>query len=346
MNVNGLGKGIIGRLGTPSDVRPLKHAGASDAAGRPEKARPAAAPVPRSEEGEANSDADSQVTGEKGVIRLLQEGHFKGVADVRLRINFYDELSAQAAAAAAQSMTVGAGDLISNVTAKAQELVVGWGLGKDAQKAADDLLTQFEAAAQAALGESTSNGLVDRTGLADALRTAFDSFSEQLAALAPPPVDATDPATGNTTDPVVTEPPPPELPTETSSEVPPPVDASAQPAVDPPVADDTSVTTDVPATDTQSAAAPQEPVTAATDIQTPLVANPDIESLRQLFADGLAKLLASGDEASQLPPLASQPTGSGKAYSKFAAIYNRLIGQASPAEPSTAPGDEHVDVVL
>jgi len=30
----------------------------------------------------------------RGVIRLLQEGHFKGVADVRLRINFADELSA------------------------------------------------------------------------------------------------------------------------------------------------------------------------------------------------------------------------------------------------------------
>jgi len=30
----------------------------------------------------------------KGVLGLLQEGHFKGVADVRLRINFSDELAA------------------------------------------------------------------------------------------------------------------------------------------------------------------------------------------------------------------------------------------------------------
>ena len=29
----------------------------------------------------------------RGVIRLLQEGHFKGVADVRLRINFFEELA-------------------------------------------------------------------------------------------------------------------------------------------------------------------------------------------------------------------------------------------------------------
>jgi hypothetical protein len=38
---------------------------------------------------ESNNNEDS-----KGVIRLLQEGHFKGVADVRLRINFHKELAA------------------------------------------------------------------------------------------------------------------------------------------------------------------------------------------------------------------------------------------------------------
>ena len=32
--------------------------------------------------------------GQRGVIRLLQEGHFKGVSDVRLRINFFDEIAA------------------------------------------------------------------------------------------------------------------------------------------------------------------------------------------------------------------------------------------------------------
>jgi hypothetical protein len=35
----------------------------------------------------------TNVENERGVIRLLQDGHFKGVADVRLRINFYDELN-------------------------------------------------------------------------------------------------------------------------------------------------------------------------------------------------------------------------------------------------------------
>lgn len=38
---------------------------------------------------ETMESSDSQ-----GVLRLLQEGHFKGVADIRLRINFFDELAA------------------------------------------------------------------------------------------------------------------------------------------------------------------------------------------------------------------------------------------------------------
>lgn len=48
---------------------------------------------------------------ERGVIRLLQEGHFRGVADVRLRINFADELSAIAQSSTAAS----AQEEISNV---------------------------------------------------------------------------------------------------------------------------------------------------------------------------------------------------------------------------------------
>ena len=37
---------------------------------------------------------ESGKTSEKGVIRKLQEGHFKGVADVRLRTIFHAELQA------------------------------------------------------------------------------------------------------------------------------------------------------------------------------------------------------------------------------------------------------------
>jgi len=45
-------------------------------------------PTRSPENGDKNTEAS------KGVLGLLQEGHFKGVADVRLRINFSDELAA------------------------------------------------------------------------------------------------------------------------------------------------------------------------------------------------------------------------------------------------------------
>lgn len=40
------------------------------------------------------SNPAEEESAERGVIRLLQEGHFNGVADIRLRINFMDELDA------------------------------------------------------------------------------------------------------------------------------------------------------------------------------------------------------------------------------------------------------------
>ncbi len=44
-------------------------------------------PPPRPEQ-EKNNDGET-----KGVVSLLREGHFKGVADIRLRINFFDEFT-------------------------------------------------------------------------------------------------------------------------------------------------------------------------------------------------------------------------------------------------------------
>ncbi len=50
---------------------------------------------------ETEPPAPHSTTDEKvrGVIRLLQDGHFKGVADVRLRLNNFDELSAESLSA-------------------------------------------------------------------------------------------------------------------------------------------------------------------------------------------------------------------------------------------------------
>ncbi len=58
-------------------------------------------PEPPQVEEPSSTEPQSQIQEidtEKGVLRNLLEGHFKGVSDVRLRINFFDELAAIEAA--------------------------------------------------------------------------------------------------------------------------------------------------------------------------------------------------------------------------------------------------------
>ena len=60
-----------------------------------------------------DDSADDKKT--RGVIRLLEEGHFRGVADVRLRINNHEELLARAGAEAGRVVTDHAGNLLESV---------------------------------------------------------------------------------------------------------------------------------------------------------------------------------------------------------------------------------------
>jgi len=58
-----------------------------------------------------------------GVLRLLQAGHFKGVADVRLRINFHDELAAIERRQAYSVVQQTAPDILGPVNESLQALV-------------------------------------------------------------------------------------------------------------------------------------------------------------------------------------------------------------------------------
>ncbi len=56
------------------------------------KAAEAAEPLVTEQESVVKQTTESSDS--QGVLRLLQEGHFKGVSDIRLRINFFNELAA------------------------------------------------------------------------------------------------------------------------------------------------------------------------------------------------------------------------------------------------------------
>ena len=115
---------------------------------------------------------------DKGVLRNLLEGHFKGVSDVRLRINFFEEL---AAIEAAELQTVAA-EKVTGVLESVGSVVNSFITGEDKPAdeqitAVSELHTTFTQAADQSQGEPA----VDLT-------TAFDDFVEALRNLFAPPV--------------------------------------------------------------------------------------------------------------------------------------------------------------
>jgi len=120
-----------------------------------------------------------------GVLRLLQEGHFKGVADVRLRINFADELAALQAQSTRAGAEGGAATILEPADAVIEEFLGQEGLD-------ETLITSIQEAAQAF--RDAVNGLFDAfdpaadsggSDLASAIEDAFQAFVEALQELAP-----------------------------------------------------------------------------------------------------------------------------------------------------------------
>ena len=113
---------------------------------------------------------------EKGVLRLLQEGHFKGVSDVRLRINFFDEL-AEIESAKLQTVTE---EKVNNVLESIAGVVTPFIEGENelTDEQISEVTKLHEAFTQAA-GESQNEPVADLT-------TAFNEFFEALRNLLTP----------------------------------------------------------------------------------------------------------------------------------------------------------------
>ncbi len=112
---------------------------------------------------------------EKGVIRLMLEGHFKGVSDVRLRINFNDELTAIETA----QMQAVSGQKTEGVLQSVGGIVDTF--------FADNELTEEESAAVSDAKDSFLQAVNEADDPAGAGADAFAIFLELLQALIPPP---------------------------------------------------------------------------------------------------------------------------------------------------------------
>jgi hypothetical protein len=178
--------------------------------------------------------AEGQEQGEqkRGVLRLLEEGHFKGVADVRLRINFFDELAAQADSQAVASVPGQTQSLTDQVAGEFASVLGTLGLDEQNTAAANQLMEAFRTAAQEAAGAAVTDGRPDTAALQAKLGEAFTTLVNGLRSLtAPPePLPETTPETPDGGETGESQPPPPDASapaTPADPTEPPPADTTA-----------------------------------------------------------------------------------------------------------------------
>ena len=262
----------------------------------------------------------------KGVLGLIEAGHFRGVADVRLRINFFDQLNERAVAAAAPVVQQETAAFIDSLRANVDGLVASLGISdQETTTKIGELVGEFESTVQAAVDKAGDSGSFDRDLLAQAAQGAFESFVTQLADLLAPTAGTAEPTPGRNdglTDPggidVVD-------PARSTSDITPESRTPAEPITEvTPVGGEGFADVVV--------VAPVEPtrgVTPAPTNDTPnetIVSLDDaLASLTDVFQTALSDYVASITSATQLADPA-ESTSHGSAYSKFLAIYNDLRG--------------------
>lgn len=236
------------------------------------------------------SDAKSDDNKVRGVMRLLQDGHFRGVADVRLRINFNDEISALQSEATGAVIEKGVEDIVgalqSELTASLEANPLDENLAASIDESSTLMFAEFMSIQQSNTGESSPQTSV----IISEIQTAFDTFITSITTSQEP------------------------------SDIAPDAESSGLKA---------ETLTLIESGDDEG----QELTTQNAFDQ--LVAN-----LTETFSAKLSSFENALNEASVLPDL-SEPTGNGKAYNKFLAIYNNMNG---PAEDS--PTSELVDAIV
>ena len=264
-----------------------------------------------------------------GVIRLLEVGHFKGVADVRLRINFFDELSERSAERAAPVIQERADELVQSIASHVDDLVVPLSLNEEDQAAVAALVAQFNAQVEDAV---TSASPDNTDALAANLGSAFDALASQLSDL----LTATDGAgSDNATPDAISD--------ATKLTI---ADGQPAPTQLTPVLDERMLLESGALTGAQDAAKTNvsepiqpgdaviaEPLTPTEDQtgNTSASLNDALAALRQAFEDSLASLVTAINDVSLLSE-PTAPNGNGRAYAKFLSAYNELRSSASTIE--------------
>ncbi|MHC5083111.1 MAG: hypothetical protein ACYTET_04135 [Planctomycetota bacterium] len=222
----------------------------------------------------------------KGVLRLLAEGHFKGVADVRLRINFHDEIQAMETA----NLRETASGSFETFNGSIEEAIAAL---KDSDQLSDEqlaALTAFEENLAGVQGDFLNAESLSVEALLSSLQVEWDLLAGAFA----PPVE----------EPVA------EPPVEEAAAVLPDQEESAPTEV--PAEEPSAEVKPILAPEVQSQEASEE--TSVLDM---------FNALRDSFNTAKDMLASDLNNTSALPEI-SEPSGSGKAFEKFLAIYEQM----------------------
>lgn len=272
----------------------------------------------------------------RGVIRLLQEGHFKGVADVRLRINFHDELQAMEDKARGELVQGEVQQFEESITDRIESFFLEIpesgegveGVSGDDIEAVKEALSLFNAE-KGQLSEDLVSDLTDRF---NRLITVIQGVNVQ-----PQSVEGD----------VVVEPPGGESGLVTPGEE--EISVTGLVSGDGPLEENTVIgdvagqNVEEPSVDEGDSIAPDAVATKAPE-ETP--EEPSgwealVLELRGLFDDFMAELDEKTTSLSLLPEL-SAPSGRGKAYDRFLAAYQELRGNPD----GTVAQSESVDILV
>jgi hypothetical protein len=244
----------------------------------------------------------------KGVMRLLQEGHFDGVAGLRLRINFFDQLSALEQGQQQEAAREGVAELSQAMNSEMAALAESGAIGEESLPALQELTTGF----LAQLEQSVKDAPFDKQATLDGLQQSFDAFDSTLRQLLLGGQDTPQQLEESVAEAAGEQ----VANAETGLEEAPPVPSETEEASGSDLID--------PALAAEGSGRREELLR-------------QLDDLSATFGNQLS-IMEERLAAASLPPVPEAPDNQGGAYGKFLAIYHEMQGLASTpenAEPGT-----------
>lgn len=149
-------------------------AGSFNPAGKKVGPKPVTADAPIAEAIAANPSK------QKGVVRLLRAGHFKGVADARLRINFHEEIAQLGSQSLSNVFQEALDSFFDELDAGFASFIDGVSATANQAASATELFSQFKSTINDLAQAFLNDGGQHFGSVAIQFQSEFDSFSVEL----------------------------------------------------------------------------------------------------------------------------------------------------------------------